>query len=76
MHPISKKIVTDESMRPVAVQIDYADWLEVERLLGLNGSNGQTGSVPGSTDLNRFAGSISLGEDPVQFQRRIRGEWP
>lgn len=35
MLSIHKKIVTDEAMRPVAVQIDYADWLEIERQLGL-----------------------------------------
>lgn len=28
-----KKIFTDETMRPLAVQIDYKDWLEIERLL-------------------------------------------
>ena len=31
MRPIEKKIVTDEAGQPVAVQIDYADWLEIER---------------------------------------------
>ena len=30
---IRKKIVTDEESRPVTVQIDYEDWLEIERLL-------------------------------------------
>lgn len=33
MAPIRKKIVTDENARPVAVQIDYEDWLEIERAL-------------------------------------------
>jgi len=28
---IRKKILTDEADRPVAVQIRYADWLEIER---------------------------------------------
>lgn len=32
---INKKIVTDETMQPVAVQIDYADWLEIEWQLRL-----------------------------------------
>ncbi len=32
MNAIRKKIVTDEDARPVAVQIDYEDWLEIERL--------------------------------------------
>ena len=32
---IHKKIVTDEDHRPVAVQIDYDDWLRIERALDL-----------------------------------------
>jgi len=30
---INKKILQNEAMRPLAVQIDYADWLEIGRLL-------------------------------------------
>lgn len=30
---ISKKILTDEAMHPLAVQLDYQDWLVIERLL-------------------------------------------
>ncbi len=33
MRTIHKKIVMDEKSRPVAVQIDYEDWLEIEQLL-------------------------------------------
>lgn len=33
MHVIRKKIVTDEDSRPVAIRIDYEDWLEIEYLL-------------------------------------------
>ncbi len=33
MHSLAKKIVTNEAMQPIAVQIDYADWLEIEPLL-------------------------------------------
>ncbi len=29
----TKKIVTNEDMQPIAVQIDYADWLKIEPLL-------------------------------------------
>ncbi len=35
MPPIRLKIVTGEGAQPVAVQIDYADWLEIQRLLDL-----------------------------------------
>ncbi len=69
MHSLpEKRILTDESMRPVAVQIAYRDWLEIERLLGLV----RAGK---SRDLSRHAGRIPLPEDPAGFQERIRGEW-
>ncbi len=35
MSRIRKKIVTDEAQQPVAVQIDYNDWLKIERSLNL-----------------------------------------
>jgi len=33
MLPTTKKLVTNEAMQPIAVQIDYADWLKIEALL-------------------------------------------
>jgi hypothetical protein len=33
MFPTAKKLVTNEAMQPIAVQIDYADWLKIEALL-------------------------------------------
>jgi hypothetical protein len=69
MHAIRKNIVTDEAMRPIAVQIDYADWIEIERSLGL------VDESPRMIDPSQFAGTISLTEDPLTFQTRIRGEW-
>ena len=69
MHAIHKSIVTDETMRPIAVQIDYADWVEIERSLGL------ANETPASFDPSQFAGVVRLTEDPLVFQSRIRGEW-
>ncbi len=69
MHAIAKKLVTDEDMRPVAVQIDYADWLAIARELRLEGDSER------EVDLSRFAGTITLTEDPLEFQARLRGEW-
>lgn len=69
MHPIRKQIVTDEAMRPIAVQIPYDDWLEIERTLQL------TREGEHIVDLSPFAGVISLSEEPLQFQSRMRGEW-
>jgi hypothetical protein len=70
MRVIHKKIVTDEDMRPVAVQIDYADWLEIERLLQLRAADSDT------TDLSHYSGLVRLSEDPLDYQARVRGEWP
>jgi hypothetical protein len=67
---IQKKLVTDENHKPVAVQIDYDDWLEIERQLGLNNDEQP------ATDLSEFRGFLTLTEDPVEYQRRIRDEWP
>jgi hypothetical protein len=33
MFAIHKTIVTNSVMQPIAVQIDYADWLKIEQLL-------------------------------------------
>ena len=64
-----KKIVTDESLKPIAVQINYADWLKIERLLNLQNS------TPKTVDLSSYSGTIKLTEDPLRYQKRIRGEW-
>jgi hypothetical protein len=69
MHMIRKKIVSDELQRPIAVQIDYSDWLEIERSLNMASSEEKT------LDPSQFAGVISLAEDPLLFQSHIRGEW-
>ena len=74
MHAIHKSIVTDEAMRPIAVQIDYADWVEIEQSLKLADSKPTEKAAPVITP-SQFAGVISLKEDPLAFQSRIRGEW-
>lgn len=76
MKPIKKKVVHDELNRPVAVQIDYADWLEIERALALAPNGVRNGSAPSPfPNLDRFAGRIRLPEDPTAYQDRVRGEW-
>ncbi len=64
---IRKKILADENNEPVAVQIDYKDWLEFEKILNLQPSK--------TIDLSEFSGSISLTVDPLEFQKKIRDEW-
>ena len=74
MKTIRKKIVTDEQMQPLAVQIAYADWLEIEQRLGL-----QTGEAACADDsfkrlLDDTKGIWTAG-DGLAYQRRIREEW-
>ncbi len=69
MLTIHKKVLLDEAMNPVAVQIDYADWVDIARRLGIEPKSGE------STALQRFAGAISMTEDPIAFQARMREEW-
>lgn len=69
MHKIRRKILKDETERPVAVQIDYSDWLEIERSLDLQNLETR------NTDLAAYDGVITLKEDPLQYQSRIRQEW-
>jgi hypothetical protein len=68
LRKIRKKIVTDEAQKPVAVQIDYTDWLQIERFLNLQ-------VQAGSTNLSRHGGVISLTEEPLAYQARRRNEW-
>jgi hypothetical protein len=69
MRKIKKKILTDNAERPIAVQIDYTDWLEIERSLNLQGDDTR------DTDLSSYEGIITLSEEPLGYQSRIRQEW-
>ncbi len=69
MREVRKRIVTDEANRPVAVQIDYEDWLDIVRALNLS-----DGNTP-APDLSRFVGTVDWREDGVAYQRRVREEW-
>ncbi len=66
---IKRQIVTDESMHPVAVLIDYADWEKIERLLENN-----TAEIPNGS-LEKYGGMLDLTEDPLEYQQRVRREW-
>ncbi len=33
------------------------------------------GTSRGGADLNEFSGVLRVGEDPLDYQRRVRGEW-
>lgn len=75
MRDIRKKIVTDEHGKPLAVQIDYADWLEIERQLEAS----QEREVSPEEDAFERALEETRGlwkeGDGLEFQRRLRAEW-
>ena len=67
MYTIHHKIVTDEKMHPIAVQIDYADWIEIQKIL-------QNSKSSLEKNLSKYAGSIRLSEDPLEYQKKIRDD--
>lgn len=69
MDTIRKKIVTDEAMNPVAVQIDYKDWLEIEQLLTSTQAHGNLEEL-----LLKTKGVWQNG-DGLSYQENIRKEW-
>lgn len=70
MQTVRKKLITDDNHHPIAVQIDYKDWLQIEQHLDIT----ETTSNP--IDLSRHAGTLSLKESPLSYQARCRSEWP
>jgi len=82
MRSIRTQTLYDDAKHPVAVQIPYADWLEVEAQLRLTDVRGATDGAqpfrPGATEatLSKHAGVLRLSEDPLEYQRKIREEWP
>lgn len=70
MSPIRKRIVTDENNQPVAVQIDYADWLELEKII-----TSRKAWPASAGDLNSLRGTLKFSGDAVELQRQWRSEW-
>ena len=58
---IHKMILTDESMRPIAVQIPYNEWLEIELVI--------KNQTPKKSHISHLSGTIKLSEDPVEYQQ-------
>ena len=70
MKPVEPLYVCDSSGRAIAVQIKYEDWLEIEAILG------QRTTPPVAHKINDFAGCLKQLGDGVEYQRRVREEWP
>lgn len=75
MHTIRKRIVTDEDSRPVAVQIDYEDWLEIERLLEISEPEAPEPEKSRYQELLERTSGSWKGGDGLEYQIRIREEW-
>jgi len=76
MQAIKKQIVTDEAFQPVAVIINYQDWQRIEAILQ---QVELSEPIEGGSDISKilmsYAGSLSLGVDPLEYQKSIRDEW-
>lgn len=70
MQTIHKKILTDENGEPVGVLISYQEWLSIEKKLGISSKNKAS-----AKHLQRYAGTIRLKQDPLNYQQQIRDEW-
>jgi hypothetical protein len=72
---VRKKIVTDENHQPVAVQIDYDDWLRIARVLDLETKPPAKKEQSSLVELADAAAPYWQGGDGLEYQRRIRAEW-
>jgi hypothetical protein len=78
MLDVKKRIVTNEDGQPVAVQVDYTDWLEIERQLEESSSTPKSAADMTDEEFMAFAEEVSdhwKGGDGLEYQRRIRTEW-
>ena len=77
MEPIRKKILTDEAHHPIAVQLDYSDWLRIEPLLRERGLlKEEPTDVEGDLEaLAEAARPYWQGGDGLEYQQTIREEW-
>lgn len=70
MTNIRKLLVTDEHSRPIAVQIDYADWLKIEQMI-------QPDCISSKPqDLSRFAGVLALKKFRREYSSRTLSRIP
>jgi len=77
MLDVKKRIVTNEDGQPIAVQVDYTDWLEIERQLADSPSDdtSEPKERPSLRELSVKIRPYWRGGDGLEYQRRIRAEW-
>ena len=66
---IHRKIVVDENNKPLEVIISYDEWLKIENMIT------KTQKIMTREKLSKYIGIVSLKEDPLEYQKRIRNEW-
>lgn len=70
--PIEKKIVMNEMQQPVAVQINYQDWLKIEQQLSLESVSTRKKPL---CSLHTFRASLTkLSVSSVELIRQLRDE--
>lgn len=65
---IKKRIITDASNNPIAVEVDYQDWCKIEEALAGQQAKPQT-------NLARHIGKLDWPVDGLDYQREIRSDW-
>lgn len=58
----------------IHLPLSYQDWQQGKTVKVIILSNEET-SNKNPQDINRYAGTISLTQDPLEFQNMIREEW-
>ena len=76
MTPIRKHIVTDDSQKPVAIQLSMTDWLRIEPVLREKGFLSEEPAATEITQLLQATVGIWNQGDGLNYQQSVRGEWP
>ena len=77
MTPIRKHIVTDDSQKPVAIQLSMTDWLRIEPILREKGLLAEEPTAATDiTQLLQATDGIWNQGDGLNYQESVRGEWP
>ncbi|GEM_PF-2905615 len=69
MKVLSKRILSDENGRPVAVQRDHDEFLRFEKAVE------KVEMESAYQRMMSFVGKVKWDEEPVEYQRRLRDEW-
>ncbi|MCC6471283.1 MAG: hypothetical protein IT563_23415 [Alphaproteobacteria bacterium] len=63
----------DKANRPVAIQVPYAEWRRIQRLLARRKTLARRGTR--AAVLEKHRGHVKLAGDGLAYQKRCRAEW-